>query len=87
MAKIHIENGIISSTNAKRSEVYLLRGNNPVVAYHLNALDTSRLIVAEAMELRPDDILFISEQPLSSFNRALERIFPLRNLISSYNSN
>ena len=77
------EDGALSSVDAKRSEVYLLRGDDPVVAYHLNALNTSRLIVAEAMELRPNDILFISEQPLSSFNRALEKFFPLRSLLGN----
>ena len=81
------ENGALSSVDANRSEVYLLRGDDPVVAYHLNALNTSRLIVAEAMELRPNDILFVSEQPISSFNRALERIFPLRSLISDITPN
>ena len=81
------ENGALSSVDANRSEVYLLRGDDPVVAYHLNALNTSRLIVAEAMELRPNDILFVSEQPISSFNRALERIFPLRSLIGDITPN
>ena len=81
------ENGTLSSVDANKSEVYLLRGDDPVVAYHLNALNTSRLIVAEAMELRPNDILFVSEQPISSFNRALERIFPLRTLIGDVTSN
>ena len=81
------ENGALSSVDANRSEVYLLRGNGPVVAYHLNALNTARLIVAEAMELRPNDILFVAEQPISSFNRALERIFPLRSLIGNITSN
>ncbi len=81
------ENGALSSVDANRSEVYLLRGDDPIIAYHLNALNTSRLIVAEAMELRPNDILYVSEQPLSSFNRALERIFPLRSLISGATSN
>ena len=81
------ENGALSSVDANRSEVYLLRGDDPVVAYHLNALNTSRLIVAEAMELRPNDILFVSEQPISSFNRTLERIFPLRSLIADITPN
>ena len=81
------ENGALSSVDANRSEVYLLRGDDPVVAYHLNALNTSRLIVAEAMELRPNDILFVSEQPISSFNRALERVFPLRSLIGDITPN
>ena len=78
-------NGVLSSKSARRSEVYLLRGRNPVVAYHLDALSPSRLIVAEAMELRPNDILFVAEQPINSFNRTLQTILPLRILLRDIN--
>lgn len=73
--------GVLSSTSAKRSEVYLLRGKEPVVAYHLDAQNPTRLIVAESMELRPNDILFVAEQPIISFNRTLATIVPLRILL------
>ena len=73
--------GTLSSSSAKRSEVYLLRGNNPVVAYHLDAQSPTRLIVADAMELRPNDILYVAEQPIMSFNRTLATILPLRILL------
>ena len=73
--------GPLSATSAKRSEVYLLRGSNPVVAYHLDAQSPTRLIVAEAMELRPNDILYVAEQPIISFNRTLAAIVPLRILL------
>ena len=73
--------GPLSSSSAKRSEVYLLRGSNPVVAYHLDAQSPTRLIVAEAMELRPNDILYVAEQPIISFNRTLTTIVPLRVLL------
>ena len=73
--------GPLSASGAKRSEVYLLRGNNPVVAYHLDAQSPTRLIVADAMELRPNDILYVAEQPIISFNRALATIVPLRILL------
>ena len=78
-------NGVLSSKSAKRSEVYLLRGYDPVIAYHLDTLNPSRLIVAEAMELRPNDILFVSEQPINSFNRTLQTILPLRILLRDIN--
>ena len=78
-------NGVLSSKSAKRSEVYLLRGYDPVIAYHLDTLNPSRLIVAEAMELRPNDILFVAEQPISSFNRTLQTILPLRILLRDIN--
>jgi len=73
--------GPLSASNAKRSEVYLLRGKEPVVAYHLDAQSPTRLIVADAMELRPNDILYVAEQPIMSFNRALATIIPLRMLL------
>ena len=73
--------GPLSASSAKRSEVYLLRGSNPVVAYHLDAQSPTRLIVADAMELRPNDILFVAEQPIMSFNRTLATIVPLRILL------
>ena len=73
--------GVLSAPGAKRSDVYLLRGRDPVVAYHLDAQSPTRLIVAEAMELRPNDILYVAEQPIISFNRTLETIIPLRLLL------
>ena len=73
--------GPLSASSAKRSEVYLLRGSNPVVAYHLDAQSPTRLIVADAMELRPNDILYVAEQPIISFNRTLATLLPLRILL------
>ena len=73
--------GALSASTAKRSEVYLLRGSDPVVAYHLDAQSPTRLIVAETMELRPNDILYVAEQPIMSFNRTLATILPLRILL------
>ena len=76
------DDGVLSSPAAKRSEVYLLRGTDPVRAYRLDAQNPTRLVVADAMELRPNDILFVAEQPIISFNRTLESITPLRILLS-----
>ena len=73
--------GTLSSSSAKRSEVYLLRGTDPVIAFHLDAQSPTRLIVADAMELRPNDILFVAEKPIISFNRTLTTILPLRILL------
>ena len=70
--------GVLSAPGANRSEVYLLRGTDPVVAYHLDAQSPTHLIVADVMELRPNDILYVAEQPIVSFNRTLETITPLR---------
>ena len=70
--------GVLSAPGANRSEVDLLRGTDPVVAYHLDAQSPTRLIVADAMELSPNDILYVLEQPIVSVNRNLAPIAPLR---------
>ena len=73
--------GPLASSSAKRSEVYLLRGKTPVTAFHLDAQNPTRLIVADKMQLRPNDILYVAEQPIISFNRTLATIVPLRILL------
>lgn len=78
--------GVLSAPGANRSEVYLLRGSDPVIAYHLDAQSPTRLIVADAMELRPNDILYVAEQPIVSFNRALTTITPLRAVLQEIRS-
>jgi polysaccharide biosynthesis/export protein len=76
-----LPNGPLSNPNAKRSEIYLLRGKDPVTAFHLDAQNASRILVAAEMELRPSDILFVATRPIISFNRLLGEITPLRILL------
>jgi len=71
-------NGPLADPTAQRSAIYLLRGYNPVKAYHLDAQNPARILVADAVELRPNDIVFAAEQPISTFNRAIETLIPLR---------
>jgi len=82
-----LENGPFMNYFSKRSEVYLLRGQNPVTAYHLDAQNASRVLVAAAMELRPSDILFVAERPIISFTRLLSEINPLRTLLADIKNN
>jgi polysaccharide export outer membrane protein len=75
------ENGVLSNNSAKRSEVYLLRGRAPSVAYHLDAQNVSRILVAAETELRPNDIVFVADRPMISFARVLSEVTPLRMLL------
>lgn len=75
------QGGPLAIASAQRSAVYLLRGRNPVQAYHLDAQNPVRVLVANEVELRPNDIVFVSEQPISTFNRTLASIVPLRILL------
>jgi len=75
------EGGALSNVLAKRSEVYLLRGRNPSVAYHLDAQNVSRILVAAKTELRPNDIVYVADRPIISFARALGELSPLQMLL------
>jgi len=59
------------------SQIYLLRPqkNNKVTAYHLDASNPSRLMLANKLELRPGDIIYVASQPVTTYNRALFQIF------------
>jgi len=74
-------NGALNNLLAKRSEVYLLRGRSPSVAYHLDAQNVSRILVAAQTELRPNDIVYVADRPIISFSRTLAEINPLRILL------
>ena len=73
--------GPLAVPTAQRSAVYLLRGRDPVQAYHLDARNPLSAVLADAVELRPNDIVFVAEQPITTFNRTLANVFPLRVLL------
>ena len=78
---LFVDNGALSNSFAKRSEIYLLRGQKPSLAYHLDAQNVSRLLIAAKTELRPNDIIYVAERPIISFARTLSEINPLRILL------
>ena len=59
------------------SQIYLLRpkSEKKITAFHLDASDPSRLLLAAKMELRPNDIIYVAPQPVTNYNRALTQIF------------
>jgi protein involved in polysaccharide export with SLBB domain len=79
---LFVPNGALSNSFVRRSEVYLLRGQSNPMAYHLDAQNVSRLLVAAKTELRPNDIIFVAERPIISFARTLAEITPLRTLLN-----
>jgi protein involved in polysaccharide export with SLBB domain len=79
--------GALNNLNARRSEVYLLRGKNPSVAYHLDAQNVSKILVAAKTELRPNDIIYVADRPIISFSRTLSEIIPLRTLLRDLQDN
>ena len=84
---LFVSKGALENLKAKRSEVYLLRGRNPSVAYHLDAQNVSRILVAAQTELRPNDIVYVADRPIISFARTLAEINPLRILLRDIQEN
>tara|TARA_B110000908_G_C10246405_1_gene449087 strand:+ start:736 stop:2442 length:1707 start_codon:yes stop_codon:yes gene_type:complete len=84
---LFVDGGALENIHAKRSDVYLLRGQNPSKAYHLDVQNVSRILVAAKTELRPNDIVFVAERPIISFSRTLSEIAPLRALLRDIRDN
>ena len=41
-----------------------------------NTTTTANITIATQMEMRPNDVVFIEEQPITKWNRALSQFFP-----------
>jgi polysaccharide export outer membrane protein len=44
---------------------------------HLDARNAATITLATRMEMRPNDVIFIEEQPITSWNRATSQFFPI----------
>lgn len=64
------------------SEIYVMRGSRDprnsgaVTAWRLDARNAANLTLATRFELRPDDIIFVAEQPVTRWNRVIQQITP-----------
>lgn len=68
-----------SSETGNPSQIYVLRGaagTAGVTAWQLDARNVANLVLATQMELRPNDIIFIAEQPVTKWNRTVQQIVP-----------
>jgi polysaccharide export outer membrane protein len=57
------------------SQIYLIRRNGgSAVAYHLDGSNPVRLSIASEIELRPQDVIFVAEQPVTRYNRVMQQL-------------
>lgn len=76
------ENGGISSLTGDVSQVYVLRGSThprefgAVTAWQLDFRNAANFVLASQLELRPDDTIFVAQQPVTRWDRALSQIIP-----------
>ncbi|MBL4813134.1 MAG: polysaccharide biosynthesis/export family protein [Rhodobacteraceae bacterium] len=82
LADVLYGSGGFSTETGNPAQIYVLRagvgveGFGAVTAWHLDASNAVNLTLATQMEMRPDDIIFIEEQPITRWNRALQQLFP-----------
>ncbi len=73
--------GIPTETGNIR-EVYLIRGSDDpmefsaITAWHLDARNAANLMLATKLTLRPNDIIFVAEQPVTKWGRVIRQITP-----------
>ena len=47
-----------------------------VTAYRLDGRNAANLVLATQLELRPGDVVFVAEQPVTRWNRVITQITP-----------
>lgn len=59
--------------------IYVLRGGadgKSVTAWHLDALNAANLVLATRFQLRPNDVIFVAEQPVTALDRLVSQLAP-----------
>ena len=69
--------GLINNTG-NPAAIYLLRGdqNGDVTAYNLDGSNPVNLVLATQIEMRPNDIIFVGQQPVTTWNRVVQQLVP-----------
>lgn len=71
-----------NNEKANPRQIFVLRaapepGNPDLVnAWHLDGSNSANIVLATRMEMRPNDVIFIAEQPITRWNRVLSQFVP-----------
>ncbi|SNR50204.1 polysaccharide biosynthesis/export family protein [Puniceibacterium sediminis] len=74
--------GGIPTITGNVSKIYVLRGSadprefSALTAWQLDASNAANLLLATRFELRPNDVIFVAEQPITRWNRVINQITP-----------
>ncbi|WP_339947243.1 polysaccharide biosynthesis/export family protein [uncultured Albimonas sp.] len=82
LADILLGGGGMNIQYADYEEIYVIRQNltpaapGAVTAYRLDASNAASLSTATVFEMRPNDIVFVAEQPITSWGRTINQLVP-----------
>ena len=81
LADILYDKGGFETTTGNPSQIYVLRATSAqsalVTAYHLDTRNAANIVIATRMQMRPNDVVFIEEQPITKWSRSLQQLFPV----------
>lgn len=82
LADVLYEKGGFRNETANPGNIYVLRPSSDpaefgaVTAWHLDAGNAVNMTLATRMQMRPNDIVFIEEQPITKWGRVIQQIVP-----------
>ena len=74
--------GGIAAATGDVSQIYVLRVSKEqdlpaeITAWHLDASNAANFVYAASFELRPEDIIFVAEQPVTRWDRTMSQLVP-----------
>ena len=87
-ARAHLADALLADSSGIQpesgdvSQIYVLRASDDprefgaITAWHLDARNAANFALMTRFELRPDDIVFIAQQPITRWNRAISQLLP-----------
>jgi len=82
LADVLYGGGGFPTPTGNASNIYVLRPSQDpaefgaITAWHLDARNTVNITLATRMEMRPNDIVFVEEQPITKWNRVVTQALP-----------
>lgn len=79
LADALFEAGGIAPSTGNPEQIYVLRSardGSDVTVWHLDGSNVVNMLLATRFELRPSDIVFVAEQPITRWNRVVQQIVP-----------
>ncbi len=78
LADVLYESGGFPTVTGNPAHIYVLRsGGETLTAFHLNANNVVNIAMATQFQMRPNDIIFVQEQPITTWGRTLAQAFPV----------
>ena len=82
LSDVLFDEGGIPTRTGNVGQIYVLRSERDpeslgaITAWHLDAGNAAAFVLATRFELRPDDVIFVAEQPITKWNRVIQQFVP-----------